>query len=381
MPRRPRALALLAVLAALPAAAQAPARWTLTPDLRIGEESGAEFTFISQVIPAPGGGVLAIESRPAGLFLFDARGALVRRIGRAGDGPGEYRSLGGAGFLGDTLWTSDPQLQRVTLFTVDGRVLRTIPQAPAATGSGPGAFVRPFVGTLLPGDRAVGGASIASSAIADGQVPRRPVLLMTRDGRTLDTIAWISLENSQLALRTATRQIFASQPYGDSPISATAAARERFYVIDRRSATSARGATFGVVALNFSGDTVWSRRYPYTPKPLERDSVNSYVNRLSTTGVGGQAVPADVVREQLYAPAFRAPVVGAVAGDDGSLWLRLGGLTGDAEYMVIAPNGTLAATVTLPRSVTISAITGDVAWGTDRDADDVPSVVRFRIRR
>ena len=61
------------------------------------------------------------------LLVFDERGDFVRSIGRMGAGPGEFRSLTGP-------WTTaeghivayDPALRRVTVFDVDGRLVRTV---------------------------------------------------------------------------------------------------------------------------------------------------------------------------------------------------------------------------------------------------------------
>jgi hypothetical protein len=374
-----RLVALAIAVSPWTATAQTPPRWTLTEEFRITEDAGVEFSRLSRVVPAPGGGVLIVETMPWSLHMFDVRGRFVRTVGRVGAGPGEYESLSGAGFLKDTLWISDSRLRRVTLFATDGKVMRTVPQSPQAVPPGPGMTAAAV--TLLSGDRALGSVSTVSSMIASGEVKYRPMLMMTRDGRILDTLGLSPVGNSQLAIRYGTGGMFTAQPYGDYPLNAFAADAERVYVIDRAAATSARGATFGVTALNFKGDTVWKRRYPYTPVALARATVDSFVTQLMAPQGPRPGIPEAAIREPLYVPAFRAAVSDAVAATDGSLWVRLSGTSENSQFLVIAPNGNLVGSVQVKRTVLVSAIDGDVVWMIDRDEDDVPIVVKARVRR
>jgi hypothetical protein len=374
-----RLIALAIAVSPWTAPAQTPPRWTLTEELRITEDAGVEFSRLSRVVPAPGGGVLAVEMMPWSLHLFDARGRFVRTLGRVGSGPGEYQSVLGAGYLRDTLWVADSRLRRVTLFAPDGMVIQTILQAPQAVP--PGRGMTAGAGTLLPGDRALGSVSTDSEMLASGQITHRPILLTTRDGRILDTLGLTSVANSTLGIRFGTGGMYTSQPYGDAPLNAFATEAERVYVIDRAAATSARGATFGVTALNFKGDTVWKRRYPYTPVALARATVDSFVTRLMAPQGSRPGIPESAIRERLYAPAFRAAVSEAVAATDGSLWVRVSGTSESSQFLVIAPNGNLVGSVQVKRTVLVSAIDGDVVWMIDRDEDDVPVVVKARVRR
>lgn len=68
-----------------------------------------------------------------GILLFDAQGNFVRRLGRDGEGPGEYRSVAVAGY-GDTLVIQDQRLARITLLGVDGKLIRSFPSRCCASG-------------------------------------------------------------------------------------------------------------------------------------------------------------------------------------------------------------------------------------------------------
>jgi hypothetical protein len=364
-------------------AAQSPATWTLTPEARIGgADRGKEYEFarIAGVVPGPGGSALVYEFRPPELRAFDADGKYLRTIGRAGGGPGEFRMIGGAGFVGDTLWTVDPELKRVSLFTADGRVTATISQEvadPATSGSR--AFSGAYVWFVLPHNAAVGLASYWSEDLASGKVPMAPVLRMTRSARTLDTIAWVSTLHSQLAFTTGTSHLYMRQTFSDTPLNIVAPAVERVFVVDRSVAASPARATFGVVALRVNGDTAWRRRYPYVPKPIPAATADSALSM--SIKFGGATITREEVRQQLFLPAFRPPIAAVVAAEDGSLWLRREDGSATVDYTVIGASGNLQATLTVKSNVAIMAVRGDFVWTTEKDEDDVQTVVRYRITR
>src|SRR5690606_29638949 len=59
------------------------------------------------------------------LRIFDETGRFIRQVGRAGDGPGEYRFPGPFGFIGDTIWIAEGRTGRMTLFDSAGTLLAT----------------------------------------------------------------------------------------------------------------------------------------------------------------------------------------------------------------------------------------------------------------
>jgi hypothetical protein len=48
-------------------------------------------------------------------------------------------------------------------------------------------------------------------------------------------------------------------------------------------------------------------------------------------------------------------------------------------YDVFEPDGTLVGRVRLPDDMTLHNMRGDTVWGVTKDADDVPTVRRYRI--
>jgi hypothetical protein len=303
--------------------------------------------------------------------MFAATGTHGRTIGRDGGGPGAFPNLDYDGVLGDTVWTVDGTLRRVTLFTLAGRTISTIPYVTLQEGGNP----RLRITAVFAGGVATGRHSEAESDVASGKIPLSPLLRVARDGTILDTIALVSTANSALVLRKGGTQVSMHQPHSDTPLVVAAPAANCVFVVDRSVATGARGATFGVTALRLTGDTLWSRRYAYVPTPLE--SRGAY-----TINAGRVSVSREEVLAQTFLPDFRTPVTEAIAAADGSLWLRREGGTAELiEYTVIGPSGALVAALTVKRSVTVKAVSGSLVWTVETDEDDVPTVVRSRVSR
>ena len=133
---------LLAAGVSVPLAAQSPRvvrsteppAWgsavRLIPEMHIGEVDGEEAYLLGRVRSVAigkGGAVIIADDKTPILRLYDARGTFVRDIGRSGEGPGEYRSMGGVRALPDgriLLW--DNRIQRLTYYTAAGAVIKSV---------------------------------------------------------------------------------------------------------------------------------------------------------------------------------------------------------------------------------------------------------------
>lgn len=372
-------LALLLSLVASALAAQTPPRrWTLTPELKIGGDATTgpeyEFTTIRSLTMGPGGAVYVRQGNDQEIRVFDALGRYTRTIGRKGAGPGEFSGLANLGFVGDTLYATDVSLRRVTLFTTSGTLIATIPVEPATPVPGQNrTFAVATPAVLLNDGSALGMASIAPEAAA------APILHLTRSARVLDTVALMSTRNIVLPLRSGDIVVTSIQPFSDAPLAVLAGGEGRAYVVHRDAAGSAAGREFHVWAIGATGDTLWKRSYPYRPVSLPPRVVDSAV-----TATAARLAPrftADQVRAALFAPAFEPPITASFVAADGALWLRREDRQPQIEWTVIAPNGDLAAIVTVPRNVRLHAASGEIVWGAELDDVDVPLVVRFRLRK
>ncbi|MDP1861915.1 MAG: hypothetical protein Q8K82_24865 [Gemmatimonadaceae bacterium] len=89
--------------------------------------------------------------------------------------------------------------------------------------------------------------------------------------------------------------------------------------------------------------------------------------------------PREVITRALYVPTYRAPVTEALAGDDGTLWLRWDPVTSSDLYSVLGVDGRIVAHVHASSRVRLRWVSRTTAWGEERDEDDVPTLVRYRV--
>lgn len=111
--------------------ATAPLRWEIdsVPALALGsEDREAEVFFgVRGLRGLPGGGVLVLDGGSQELRFFDSSGHLTHRVGRKGEGPGEFQQpYLVQTLIGDSLLVWDGGLRRFQLFSAAGEFARTI---------------------------------------------------------------------------------------------------------------------------------------------------------------------------------------------------------------------------------------------------------------
>jgi hypothetical protein len=98
------------------------------PSVRIGVVEGApEYQWTRPVAAArlSEGGFAVLEQVPAEVRVFDSSGQFLHRVGRGGDGPGEFRSpVKLAVLTGDTILVWDRGAQRLSWFSIEGALER-----------------------------------------------------------------------------------------------------------------------------------------------------------------------------------------------------------------------------------------------------------------
>lgn len=99
---------------------------SLRSDQRIGGEDTLWFGSVTDVAVLPDGRFAVFDRMEKQILLFDAAGSLVRRIGREGDGPGEFRAPWALEAVGGALvaWQDSPT-QTFTVLDTTGKVLAT----------------------------------------------------------------------------------------------------------------------------------------------------------------------------------------------------------------------------------------------------------------
>jgi len=331
---------------------------------------GWEFSAVAGVVEAPGGLYVSDWRTPA-IHRFDRAGRHVAQLGRAGDGPGEYRMPIVITTRGDSLWLWEPGQSRATMWDGEGKVVRTT--------------------TLVGGDRDYGSAVLLST----GKIAKIPNWTSAReatgdaeaniqtfgaDGRLDRTLLTIPVDAAILKIETGPQMfIMGQQPFTDGPLFTGANNGDGFVRVDRR--TTGR-AEFTVTRIDAEGRTRWHRSFPYTAGPIDPSVVDSvFRGYTAPSDPRATKIPEAKVREAIVVPPRAVPVLAAMVAHDGRVWLQRPVPAGrPARYTVLSATGAPEFEVTLPPRSRYASATANTLWVVTKDEDDLPSVVRYRIQ-
>ena len=353
-------------------------RWTLEHELSIGDESSPEYalTRVQSIRVDAEGSMYVVHPQDGTIRVFNADGEFLRYIGRRGTGPGEFDRLLQAGIRGDTVWAADAT--SLARFTLDGELIRDDPIRYAT----PNQQFRPssidFV--LSDGTYAVVPSWIPSINEADWPTAI-PMYAIDTAGVMTHQIGTFDLEPLRMFRMPdgtngmAFVPFLLLFPYSRAPDGSS------IVFVHQSAAESDAAATFRVVKVTFSGDTLFSRDVPYQPILVQQAAKDSVLSAV--TGEGDNRRPADVVKARMDAapiPEYYPPVKSILQGNDGSTWLQMQGSPTGA-WLVLGTDGIPLAQAEAPVALQIHAVTQDHIWGVELDAYDVPTIVRYRIVR
>jgi len=356
------------------------------PVVRELEISGTAYDLspVSSIAVSPRGWIAVGQRDDNRVLVFRADGQQLFAFGRGGEGPGEFRQLGAwSGWIADSVWVMDAALRRVTLIGPTGRLARvtpfpapnsashTSPPAPPRQGDIYVAGVRPDGALLLAAGIAgvpqadhwrgkLEGALYTVWSATDGG--RRQALLGTvpsRNGGCIEGPFSFVIIECQVGL-------MAFSPNGDGFVSATPAAR------------GARNPILRVLRIAATADTLLTRGIPYVGKPVPPSVADSA--RKLCKKQNPQPERQGACERLGVAPSLRH-FSRVVLGMDDSILLELRPDPTGRRWLLVSSNGESIGNVTLPPTFYLWAATRTTLWGTERDADDVESVVRYRIGR
>ncbi len=318
------------------------------------------------------------------IFVFGPHGQLIRRIGREGGGPGEFRSNGGMVVLGDTgvaIW--DTQNGRVAFMDTAGVFVRSWPVTSSfSTSDG---LVTDRTGTLFlkrpvtePREGEIlgrmglvrlgeGGAFGDSLAPPDLPVERLHYLAVSKDGRGRS-----------------------SSPVPYAPNYHWAWHRKGYFIV-------AHGR-YEVVSARPTAKPLTIRRDlpPVTVSDEERGD-----QRARITYNMQQTQPGWSMSGGPALPDTKAPLVGLSTLRDGRIWVRVAApseripeaeltpprdpkqpvfhFRSPAVYEVFSSEGRFLGRVEFPRRTNLVEAEGNTVWALGRNEDDLPALIRYRI--
>ncbi len=375
--------------------------------LRIGTVEGEPelqfFRLWSMAVDAEDN-IYAADAGHAEVRVFVAAGRFVRRIGRRGQGPGEFAFPSMIHVTGDTVVVMDGQLRRMTAFTRAGDVLTTwslnVPGSPVRVSP-----VAPVPGGWLAWSMRTEGWSYVPGVtrrdtIRVVRIPDMQAALdaLARAGRTADPPAhvWTDFFSWERGRIVGTRT-----PIFESAIPPLWEP-EPVYAIDARGFFHfSPAANYLIESYDPSGKLVRRLTREYTPVPITEAMVARYRDKVrahwDTASMLGEA-PAGKYNDEIRATFEHVPTLPPIGrllvSSAGALWVERIDLVPDpvvlvwtrgpsaqrvSKWDVFDPAGRLLGTVTLPPGFSPRAVGEDWVLGILRDELDVQYVARLEI--
>lgn len=302
--------------------------------------------------------------------VFDRDGRFLKRLGRSGEGPGEFSSLSAAWSRGDTIEAFDSRLRRVTRFGPDSSVqivpLERDGWSDLSAGGGP-----------VQGGWVFGGVASAGYGQRDSVVFR----YFDNEGRHQGEVAWVPGMARYVAAGFG-----GPEPLSPRPLFAT----------DGRSAYIAETETPSIRIHQppgtFLREISWDPERSQSPREARRLVMDSVIARSAPEQVGAirewlEAAPArehlsvfwDFVVDaegfiwiQPYEPSVHAFALGATALDT---------TAGRGEWLILFPGGSKIGSLELPAGLELTQVTSDAVVGIRRDELGVESVHVYALSR
>ena len=334
------AIALLLIApAALSAQDACPAPWGLDEVLRIGSPESADLIrSVYDLAIGPDSALYVGQVMVPAVTVFSLDGRVLRQIGRAGQGPGDIQLAAfGVGWIGDTLWIADQH--RIQLFTTNERVPEEVidfalPMPQEGTRLTPGRMLAD--GSVLAGRRSITAWQAWVTA------PSLALRRISRAGEILDTIASVEWSSNAVEYeRVPGRTWLSPHPLNDLPPVGlneylTALRPDGSTVVQiGRVQEDGTPPTFDILAISISGDTLLQRTVEYEPREVSSAIENLLADGFAAALVGDHISPSlrppmsetmrdrqrRAVRSAFWVPEYHPPIRQVVAGTDGTIWL------------------------------------------------------------
>jgi hypothetical protein len=309
------------------------------------------------------------DQKPTNIKVFDSAGALVRIIGREGDGPGEFRSAYIA-VRGNRLLVHDPRVSRTSFFDTSGTFLRSFHSV--------GLYFGPV--SLDAAGRAVLPLVLMFSQAEQDARPRRAFYRVRFDslGTLLDTVSVPQLTEDRMWVVRRGDATLLGTPIPFAPRTIGTYGRDSGLVYGATN-DFAIMRTWGGRDTSFIMRRAWTA--PMIPDDLRRDTIEGMIKAYS----GGQID--EVLLRNTFHPAdvpTMAPGFSQLLVDDrGNTWVQEAIGKDSTRFDVFAPDGRWLGPVVLAAAMSPYApfvIHGSIVYLATEDADGFPVVRRWLIQ-
>ena len=339
------------------------------PLLTIGDRAapGHELNRVKDALRLADGRVVVANGRPMELRVFSSTGELVKTLGRAGSGPGEFRNLTGIQLLaGDSILVFDPALRRVSLFSAATGFLSST-QIATSRGTAATAGLTGIVGRLEDGTVIATGRAAPENA-AGYQAPLQPIV---RLNPALDSGAIVDQVHY-------TDMFIGRPPSGGLDVRVPSFGPRTTYLVDRNWWYIARSDAYGIRRFDRSGRMDLAIRFAWPARSLTDIDVRA--TQDSVLRAQGRTDPSHIKADMDHyrsAPRFQT----VVADAEHNLWVRQSGPSGStrSEWIVFRSDGSIAAQAELPDGASVLAARAGLVVVNQPAADGTDRIIVYRI--
>lgn len=334
------------------------------PNLQIGHVEGAADDILHEVTAIRALEDTILVAQQAELRLYHEDGSFIRRMGRAGRGPGEFFQVADILRCGDTIYASEQSPPQLIVFEPDGRP-RTVP-LPQPETQGLLNPLSPLLACTPEG--VIGGMSgpLPEAASSPGVQRRSGLVVHVRsDGGGLDTLITFPGPQTYMGLMV---------PFGRRTL--VAALDTLLYL-----------AETGDPEIRVLGVDGTTRRVIRLGMPV-REVTSADVERIRAQYLAGHS-PSIVAELQALLEAV--PVAATMpyfsqlkVAADGTVWLQYYQPFRDEEvthWTVVDSAGAWLGDVVMPEGFSVHQVHGDSVIGTWRDELGVEFIRRYTIQK
>jgi len=325
---------------------------------------------ISGIQPLPDGELAVGVNGEGSVLLFNSAGDRLATLGRKGDGPGEFRSVGSPVPLpGDSLGVYDAQARRLTIFPPDSGVPRVVSLSEIAPGRGWARVLPLSAGLAFVGEAGLGGGS--DQGVYRNQEESYRI---NADGQVLSTYGRFP------GLQAFTGNMMMGRaPFG--AMLATATWEDQFIV--------GTGEIPGLRFFGPDGNLTRIIRWADTDRAVTQERMNQHIEFLL-----GQVPPEQegAMRDRLEGMPYASQMpthsevlispegviwVGEYAGPEAEFPTTLGSVS--RRWVVFGPDGVIRDRIQTPTGFIPMSLGEDIVWGVYRNDLDVESVRAYEV--
>ncbi|MGQ0814228.1 MAG: 6-bladed beta-propeller [Gemmatimonadota bacterium] len=340
------------------------------PQLRIDDQPGCSLNRISSIATTRANVLVIANAGNHQLCFFSPEGKLIRAVGRAGKGPGEFRGMFSLSpFTPDSLLVYDHLLQRFSVFDAFGRFSRSfVLKRPGATVGSVAAVETFGDGTLI----------VAYADFLRGSPQPKPVsisALLYRHGGDGNIVSKLGRWHLSEHFIQAVPPQFGSVAYWDLPFG-----RKLKLGILRDGLIVSEAADFNLKQYSKAGKLIKTHQLPESARRVTAADIRAYKQQALAQAGGRRAVIEKMLAEMPY-PTMLPTVQRLLADRSNGVWfeVRSNRTGGVPEWLFLNVAKRQVTKVVFPPGFTPKVASTTRVCGVERDNLDVESVVCFAV--